>query len=132
MLAYMCDHSFRTKAAPLSPFKSERLPVIETMRAPLLLIGWWVSVATATEIVTTTGCARLRTENFRARMDLFYFYQVEFEGEKLDLVGLEKSIAVALSESLTDCNIVGEPDYAIEISGDHAFSQGGRCTLSLV
>jgi hypothetical protein len=80
------------------------------------------------EVLTSTACPSLRWATYPARLDLFYFYFVEFPRYSLpDLAGVERAIAVGLTEVLEGCNAYGEPLHAVQLNDDgHRYSAGGE------
>ena len=84
--------------------------------------------------LTTTSCSRIRTGRYKARLELFYFYLVEYESDegnstaKPDLSGIELAIATALAAELGSCDQLGRPLFAIPLSDgdDHKFTTGGE------
>lgn len=67
------------------------------------------------ETIATTACD-VRTGEYSARLDVFFFYKVEYESAELDLVGIERAIATSLASSLSDCDDNMKPIYAIELN----------------
>lgn len=86
------------------------------------------------ERLTSTGCPSLRWGVYPARLDLFYFYLVEFDNTTTpDLQGIERAIAVGLVDTLSykGCNVYGEPVMAVELTEDgHRYSSGGELKQS--
>jgi hypothetical protein len=70
-----------------------------------------------TEILLTANCINLPDHNFKARLDLFYLYLVEWypSTKFLDLEGIDEAIAHALVNVLHDCDASGRPRYGVEL-----------------
>ena len=80
------------------------------------------------EVITTTACNNIRFDGFQARLDMFYFYFVEYKDTnvELDLVGIENALAISIASALDDCDERNRPVYALEISSRHILSEGGK------
>jgi hypothetical protein len=106
-----------------------------TMKAWTVL--WFYGVAligdAAAEVLTSTACPSLRWATYPARLDLFYFYLVEFpQYNPPDLAGVERAIAVGLTKVLEGCNAYGEPLHAVQLNEDgHRYSAGGEPNIRL-
>jgi hypothetical protein len=79
------------------------------------------------ETIVTTECD-IRVGRYSARLDLFYFYRVEYEnGSNLDLVGIERALAASIAMFLRDCDKSRKPIYAIELNlPSHEITNSGR------
>lgn len=122
--------------------------IVFSLRLPLILFlligGVWISpdhVMAAETIpyaeidrvlsggrVTTTACNQIRTTLYRARLDLFYFYQIEYPNEtgnaEPNLVGIETAIASEIAEVLDLCDEADRPMYAVQLSEGHQLTSG--------
>jgi hypothetical protein len=80
-----------------------------------------------TETITTTACD-VRVGGYQARLDMFYFYKVEYKDESsLDLPGLERALATSVASSLNECDKNMKPYYAVQLSSpSHELSIGGK------
>lgn len=80
------------------------------------------------DILTTTAC-NVRQDAYHARLDMYYFYLIEYNTDDADLVnldGIESAIAHALASALSSCDDQHQPLFAVQFSAaGHAFSQGG-------
>lgn len=108
-----------------------------TMTKSLFLWTLWLLMlegvaVRATEMLTSTACPSLRWGVYPARLDLFYFYLIEFDKNTTttpDLQGIEQAIAVRLVDTLAykGCNAYGEPVLAVELNENgHRYSSGGE------
>jgi len=86
------------------------------------------------EVITTTACNNIRFDSFQARLDLFYFYFIEYRDMSidLDLNGIENALAISIASALDECDDRNRPVYALEISSRHMFSEGGKFLLNLM
>jgi hypothetical protein len=88
----------------------------------LLLLAWicsGVAVAPrgAQDILSTTTCQSIRLERYKARLDIFYFYVIEWYGDSyLDLGGIDNGISAGIVDILSDCDPFGRPKYAVDLS----------------
>lgn len=85
------------------------------------------------DIVTTAACTNIRIEKYPARLDLYYFYTVEYTSESngaaVDLTGIESAIAHSVASALSECSEHGWPLFAVEIpSVGHAIAGSGTLT----
>ena len=78
------------------------------------------------ETLTSLDCPSLRFSLYPARLELFYFYLVEFANTTSpDLPGIERAIAIGLLDSFDGCNAYGEPLHAVRLNDDgHRYSSG--------
>ena len=100
-----------------------------TMRLCLFSsLGLLLSVAVQAEMLTSTACPSLRWAVYPARLDLFYFYLIEFANTTTpDLSGIERAIASALIDTFRGCNAYGEPVHGVQLNKQgHRFSSGGE------
>ena len=83
--------------------------------------------------ITTTACPSIRTQELRARLDVFYYYLVEFaEDATADLAGVERAIANQLASALNECDEEKKHAlYAVQVLGDdaHRFADEGKLSL---
>lgn len=84
------------------------------------------------EIITTTSC-KVREETFQARLELLYYYKVEYI-ESLDLVGIERALATSIASALNYCDENMEPLYAVELTSPSHIKTiaGNECFNSLL
>ena len=102
-------------------------------------IGWMVlltivaAVAEQAELLTSTACPSLRWAVYPARLDLFYFYLIEFDNTTTpDLAGIQRAIASGLIDNFRGCNAYGEPVHGVQLNNEgHRYSSGGEfvCTM---
>lgn len=100
-----------------------------------MVLLWWLlwavsstSVAVQAELLTSTDCPSLRWAVYPARLDLFYFYLIEFANTTTpDLPGIERAIASGLMDSFQGCNAYGEPVHGVQLNEQgHRYSSGGE------
>jgi hypothetical protein len=85
----------------------------------------WQSRETS-EIVSTSSC-EVRIRRYEARLNIHYFYKIEYEEEPLDLLGLEKTLATSIASALNECDENMEPVYAVELNApSHVRSELGK------
>jgi hypothetical protein len=78
------------------------------------------------EIITTTACS-IRLGGYEARLELDYFYKVEYVMEPLNLFQLERSIAASVASALKSCDENNMPIYAVEVNlPSHELIDGGK------
>jgi len=96
--------------------------------AVLCFFSTKVVVVRAEETLTSAACPSLRWAAYPARLDLFYFYLVEFPNTTTpDLYGIERAIALGLLDTFQGCNAYGEPVHAVKINDrGHRYSVGGE------
>ena len=80
------------------------------------------------ETLTSMACPSLRWTVYPARLDLFYFYRIEFDNTTTpDLPGMERAIGIALLDTFQGCNAYGEPVHAVQLSENfHRYSPGSK------
>ena len=90
-----------------------------------------VGIVVRAETLTSTACPSLRWATFPARLDLFYFYLVEFDNTTTpDLAGVERAIASGLMDHFQGCNAYGEPVHGVQLNEHgHRYSSGGEFTI---
>lgn len=79
------------------------------------------------ETISTTACNTVRRSGFQARLDLYYFYLIEYTNTTvLDLPMIDKAIALSIVQVLKECDVADRPKYAVVVSPNgHQLSQGG-------
>jgi len=84
----------------------------------------------ATETISTADCNNVRVNSYHARLDLYYFYLLEFEdGAELNLRSVGKAIATELVKVLNECDQTDRPKFAVALHPSaHVFSEGGKNT----
>jgi hypothetical protein len=100
----------------------------------LLLFGATTSSASAQLILPTT-CATVPVASFGVRLDLRYFYLLEYDDlgddemtlSHLDLSRFDQAIAAALVDELSDCDDDGNPRYGVLLSQHELSNKGGAC-----
>ena len=82
--------------------------------------------------ISTTKCNAIRTESYKAELQLFYTYSVEFgPGSSRKLDGMEEAIAYIVAQALDSCDIMGRPIYQVKTTTPHKVSKD-RTYLKLV
>jgi hypothetical protein len=123
-----------------TPHRGLLVPV-EVLLVALLWFGRFVSVHA--EQLTSTSCPSLRWAPFPARLDLYYFYLIEFVEEEKDvpsssetttptpdLDGIARAIAVGLLDTFQGCNAFGEPVHGVQLVQDaHRYSTSGTYVI---
>lgn len=91
-----------------------------------IILLW--TVAVQAELLTSTACPSLRWAIFPARLDLFYFYLIEFDNITApDLLGIERAIASGLMDTFQGCNAYGEPVHGVQLNErGHRYSSGSE------
>ena len=89
------------------------------------------------QTVVTTSCSNFRSEPYPARLDIFYFYLIEYqEGTRIQLSKLNAAIAHSIATALHDCDEQGRPLFAVKLDQDeHVFASAGTlfvCGLPLL
>lgn len=102
----------------------------------LLLLGFLTNSVLALrrprllqETLSTTKCDNVRRSAFPARLDLYYFYLIEFEQDDvIDLKKIDRAIASSLVQVFKDCDEEDQPKYAIFLNpkGHEFQSQQGK------
>jgi hypothetical protein len=78
------------------------------------------------EVIATTACD-VRLSGYEARLDLYFFYKVEYTSEPLNLLLLERALATSLATVLNNCDENNMPMYAIELTiPSHEPVDGGK------
>ena len=79
------------------------------------------------QTVVTTLCSNFRPEPYPARLDIFYFYLIEYqEGTSIQLSKLSAAIAQSIATALHDCDEQGRPQFAVELDHEeHVYSSAG-------
>lgn len=83
----------------------------------------------ATETISTAECNQVRASNYRARLDLYFFYLIEYEddGTDIDLQSIGMAIATELIKDLKDCDDLERPKFAVTtIPSAHVLSNGRK------
>lgn len=91
----------------------------------LLLLILLLTVPVQANVLTTLACPNLRTEPFRYRLDLFYFYRVEYNSTDVDLHAVEQGLATRLTNELSSCDVNGQAEFGVMLTGGHRLSEGG-------
>lgn len=83
------------------------------------------------ETISTADCNTIRVEPFPVRLDMYYFYLLEYNDTSvLNLYGVDQTIGAAIIEVLNECDGQGMPMYAVQLSpNDHQLAGGGKCYL---
>jgi len=76
------------------------------------------------ETLSTTECNNVRRRSYQARLDISYFYLLEFvvdqnetiEDASLDFAGIDRAVAASLAIALDTCDDDDRPKYAIALS----------------
>ena len=102
-------------------------------RVALFLLLAFISVvareepAHALEAISTSDCSLIRHESYKARLDIFYLFMIEWRtGADLDVDGVQRAIANDLVETLSECDSLGRPKFAVQISKGIEVGQEGR------
>ena len=83
--------------------------------------------AHALETISTSDCSVIRHESYKARLDIFYLFMIEWKTEAdLDIDGVQQMIAEGLVDSLSECDSLGRPRYAVQISKGIEVGQQGK------
>lgn len=91
----------------------------------ILLLTFPSTKAETAEVYTTSSCNYMREETFRGRIDLHYFYMVQFKGD-IFLEDIERVIALTLASALDSCDPQGYPSFGVEASHRHVPASGGE------
>jgi hypothetical protein len=79
--------------------------------------------------VTTTACSMIRTEPFLSKLEMLYYYIVEFATdpqESVSLGGVEDAIRQELVKELNTCDDLGRPMFAVALDEPHEISPEGK------
>ena len=89
--------------------------------------------AVSAETLTSTTCPSLRWAPYPARLDLYYFYLIEFRNDTTpDLDGIARALAVNLIDTFHGCNAFGVPVHGVQLERySHRYSSGGELPYSL-
>lgn len=76
--------------------------------------------------LTTTGCNVIRSDDYKAELQLVYSYLVEFAaGSSRSLRGLEDAIVHAVAQEMSSCDEFDRPLYKVRTNTQHVFSKDG-------
>jgi len=80
------------------------------------------------ETISTADCNAIRVEPFPVRLDMYYFYLLEYnDTSALNLYGVDQTIGAAIIDVLNGCDGQGMPMYAVQLSpSDHQLAGGGK------
>jgi len=85
------------------------------------------------EIISTADCNNVRVATYNARLDLYFFYLLEYEERMeadLDLLSINRAIATEITKILNECDDWGRPKYALSLNPSaHMPSKGGKFAL---
>lgn len=86
------------------------------------------------DLVVTTSCSSIRLETYRARLDVTYFYAIEYPvGTDIDLSSFGRAIGNSLASVLGECDERGRPVHAIMLDKHgHVFVTGMKYTVGIV
>jgi hypothetical protein len=80
------------------------------------------------EVIATTTCD-VRLSGYEARLDLYFFYKVEYMLAPLNLFLLERALATSVASVLNNCDENNMPIYAVELTmPSHEPVDGGKFT----
>lgn len=94
-------------------------------------MGTWIpqSAMRALEatIATTFSCREIRVEPFRAKLELEYYYLVEFLGDgPHSLAGVQTALQHAVVGALSGCDEADRPMFAVSLGPSHFFAADGK------
>jgi hypothetical protein len=72
----------------------------------------------STETISTAQCPNIRRQSFPARLDLYYYYRIEYYSSNtlLNLQAFDRAIGAAIIDVFKDCDEQEQPMYAVQIS----------------
>mmetsp|Transcript_13562 Transcript_13562/g.23082 ORF Transcript_13562/g.23082 Transcript_13562/m.23082 type:complete len:98 (-) Transcript_13562:553-846(-) len=81
---------------------------------------------------TTFACRQVRVAPFRAKLELEYYYLVEFFGDgPHSLEGIQSAVQQAVVASLNTCDEQDQPSYAVAFGPSHSFATDGTYQIKI-
>lgn len=113
--------------------RSRRLAAHLPFGLLLLVLFRAPTLSALAQLILPTTCATVPVDSFGVRLDLRYFYLLEYDDlgddemtlSNLDLSRFDQAIAAALVDELPDCDEDGNPLYGVLLSQHELSNKGG-------